>query len=771
MSKRSRSERRAGQQERALATFDLAAIEKIVAQSPRSAVAAVTRALASPPSDPTRAAELAALAARLCKQLRRDGEIVPVLAVTAAGGRRTTALRREEALAAFAAGDDEVVAQLAAADEAIAAALGPLLQAVRGEVVGPPTAAPPLRALQAAARAVSHAVRGELDQARSVVHHIPYARRVEVLGEEIAVAAGLTAPGRGLQSLEYLERSPQVPRSSEVRRLMGAEALLDAEEMARIPPSLAAHPELMRRVLPARLAGATSPGTVAEVIRQAGVDAFDASERPAAALYLGFAQIRADPAAASRSLDRAIALGADMIEALRGKMLAALARTDGPRRDWEREDGDLREAATAADRLAHALERTPRGAPLAAMAGKMAVLRWLDAGNGQAALASIARARPHADAKLLDELVVLEADALALRSPEEADRRLAALLAASPGNVEAWKKRAELAELQGDKERADAILLEAAEATQDPALAVEARSIRSERGEIAPFEGFVPGVATAGALARELSRTTREGVDTLPLAAACRDALGPAARLAFDAAGVAIAVLDDVDGVAQERLRAAMLAWRSSPRDLARLAAVAAYAGFGSGVLAATRVLDDEKDAPALTAITEALAVAGEGKLVGRLLPRVAAALTRERVALLKTVAAGAKGAQIPGVAGPEEAARELDLVLAPELSIVAYESDELDEEADEAEASTTSSTRSRPARTGSSARSSSRSASRPRRPRPSRSRRRRRFEQQLLAPGGLDSPAVMQMLRDLLREIGVEAPADLLKQKAKKRR
>ena len=88
----------------------------------------------------------------------------------------------------------------------------------------------------------------------------------------------------------------------------------------------------------------------------------------------------------------------------------------------------------------------------------------------------------------------------------------------------------------------------------------------------------------------------------------------------------------------------------------------------------ASRTLDvNHGDDLALTAIVEALAVAGHGKLVGRLLPRIAAGLPRDRIAFFKGLAAGKQQAKIPGIPDPEQAAREIDLALAPEFSIAAF--------------------------------------------------------------------------------------------------
>jgi hypothetical protein len=413
---------------------------------------------------------------------------------------------------------------------------------------------------------------------------------------------------------------------------------------------------------------ATSPGAVAELIREAGPDAFDAPDRASAALYHGFSLLRADPAAASRSFDRAVQLGADLIEALRGKMLATLAAAMSvPELDFD-VDRKMREAASAAERLAHALERVPLGGPLAAASGAMAAQRWLDVGDGRRALAVITRARPFAGGKLLDELALIEADATAYRSKPEAERLIDALLARSPGYVAAWKLKGELAAAQGDAARAEAILAEAAAATKDPELLDAARGLQAYRGKLVPFEGLIPGAVSAGALAKELARATTPESDPYPLAAAHREALGPAARLAFDSAAIAVAVQLGTRDMAEKRLAEVVLAWRRAPRELAILIGTALQMGLGSAVPVAALALND--DAKALRAIVDALAVAGEGKLVGRILPSLAASLTRSEVSFFKTITGGKKRAIMAGVPDPDEAEREINLALAPEISL-----------------------------------------------------------------------------------------------------
>jgi tetratricopeptide (TPR) repeat protein len=666
-----------------VATGDLASLARLAEQSPRSAVTGLVRALASPPADPARVAELDAFALRTCKETRRNGDPALALTLAATGARRTPAFRMEEALSAFALGRDDVVQEIASADAAVAAALGPLVRAVCGEVSpGSAPAAPGLRPLHAAARAVAHVVRGEPVEARAVVRRIPLAARGPVLADSILLAADLLDPSVSLRALLDLHMSRSIPDAADdVRRAMMAEAALPAEIPERIHPALAQDPAMRRRLLSARMAGASSPGTVAEIVRQVGADAFDAKERGAAELYLGFSQIRTDPGEASRSFDRAVALGADLLEALRGKALAEQQAALGRRPGEQDTHRAIRDAASAADRLARALERTPRAGPLAAAAGKLAAMRWEDAGDTAAALASVARSRPLAGGKVADALDLIEATLVAHRSPEEAEERLDALLVRSPGNVDAWHLKVELAAARGSSERADATLQEAARVTRDPELVARARGVLQKRGQLAPFEGLVPGTVSAGALAKELARTTTEETDPLPLAAALRKALAPAARLAFDAAAIAIAAVRGTPEMAEDRLRAGMIAWRGSPRDLVKLTTVAILVDVEDRIVsAAAAALGD--DAAALGVIAEVLAASGRGKLVAMLLPRFAAGLSREHVKHFKSLTSVRTPRSVPGVPPPDDTVREIDRALAPEASI----DDLVDEGSDEDE-------------------------------------------------------------------------------------
>jgi hypothetical protein len=680
---------------RASAAGDFAALQAQIDRNPEHASEYVRRALDAPP-DPARAAELDIMAVRLAKRLRLSGKPAPALELAVAGRRRTAGYRMEEALAAFALGKDDEAAAVAAEDEQVAAIVGPLLSAARGDTPSLPPArskaAPPLRALHAAARAVAHAVRGEPARGRAVLRRMDRSLQKQVFAREFSAAIDIADPKRTIEGIAELSASPIARASGNLRHAIIAEASTQGsdEVVKALRKSFpdATREELRLAMMPglrARLLAATSPAAAADVLRDLDPVSFPAPDRAAAALYKGYGLLNVDPEAASRSFDQAVDLGGDLVEALRGKLLAAHAAAAGsPRTCAQRA---IREVAAAADRLGRALGHDARGKPLAAAAETMAAEAWLGARDARSVEASLARARTLGAGG--PELDILEAKGLALRDRAAALARIDTLLARDRANVEVWRLKIELAARPGDGRAAEALVLDAAEATKDPELVEEARRIRSERGEIAPFEGFVPGAVSAGALAKELARLAAEEDERVSLTSAekhdrtrdegrarmraCRDALSPASRVAFDAAAIAIAAKRSEHAAARQRLGEAIAAWRASPHDLCRITAVAILVELEEDLPKEVRLLAG--DAPALIAVAKALIAAGEGQRAEKLLPRAAAELSRDDLEKLRRLAKDAcfREVEIPGVPDPEEAARELDIALAPEFSILGF--------------------------------------------------------------------------------------------------
>ncbi|WP_437728781.1 hypothetical protein [Sorangium sp. So ce861] len=710
MGKRSRRERREHQAQRAIASHDPAALRTLAERSPELAAQQLAAALGAATSDVE--TPLLEIASGLAARLRRSGLLKAAQRLAAAGAPRCTRLRIEQALAAFALGDDAEAARLASGDRDVGAVVGPLIDAARGVAPAPHGAASraatgPLRALHAAAAAVSAAVRGEAAPGRALLKRVPPPERKRVLAAEIRAA------------IDAQDGSAGRARSAAVSALAGSSAFLavtGAREalvlaVSEADPDLAL--ETARRLalddrggaleaVRARAAsralaaagGAAERGAL-DVARQLGADVFDERTRGTACLYEGFACLSAEPERAARAFDRAIGLGGDLVEALRGKLALALGQAGdaGPDRGLL---GGKRgaEAASIADRLARALSRAPAAAPLAAAAALIAAEAWGEGGSPRAALASLDVARAKAAGALAREVERLEVELLAAEHPERALALLEKRLAERPDDADAWWLKIALVERRGDRALVDDAIVQAAEATRDPELAIEAREVLGRRGQIEPFADLSPSATSAGALAAELRRAARAArcfVSALePRAAALRGALDPDAQLAFDAACVALAA--DLDGLpaGRARLVEALRAFWASPAAVMKLGAVSFLFGL-EGALpdAAREARPGAQSAAAIAALAEAALAAGDAALAERLIALGAAQWPRRELSRLRGLLAevrrrarpaagrgsgssGAVGAQPRGLSAPrpDAAGGELDALLSPGFSL-----------------------------------------------------------------------------------------------------
>lgn len=667
---------------------DLEGFRAAFDRAPQLSRVRLIEALKAPPADLAFAAELDAFAVEIARRLRREENPAAALEVAAAGQRRTDGLRMEEALAAFALGRDAICAAIADTDPAVAAAITPLLRAARGEVpetgraspggAGPP---PALRALHTAAQAVGWVVRGEPAKAQRVLARIDRQLQAQALAHELRAAGALAGPALAVGSLKTLMTSPLVHRRPDLRQtLVGEVAARKAPpELEALRQGLPREPLVERLALGEALREAHGPGMAAEVVRRAGAMAFDGPERATAFVYEGFALVTHSPAEAARAFDRAIELGGDLTEALRGKLLAAqkMMGTSPPGSSARKRAA--REVATTAERLARALQREPQSKPLAAAAEALAARYWLRAEDSRAALCAVQKARALGSGALLAELELTEVRALAQAGPAEAHARLDALLATNPARVEAWQLKIDLANRQGDSKAAAQALLAAAEATKDPELVAKARSLSASQLKLAPFEGLVSSAASAGGLVRELSRVMfdegDQGHGPLEKVAPYRAALAPAGRLAFDAAAIIFALLKDPEAEAVERIREAVVAWQHAPGDLARLLASVLYVHVHLGGALPVILRTLEGNVPALVALTEIFIAAGIGSEAAKVLPHFASALPRSELSRLQRLVKEAKGrvVALPGVPNPEQALREIDRALAPAFNLVTF--------------------------------------------------------------------------------------------------
>ncbi|WP_437683065.1 hypothetical protein [Sorangium sp. So ce131] len=713
MGKRSRRERRERQAQRAIAAHDPAAIRALADRSPELAAQQLTAALgAMAPEDAGSAVVESAVA--LAGRLRRSGQLRAARRLAAAGAGRSARLRVEQALAAFALGDDAEAAQLASGDPEVQAVVGPLVEAARGVAPDPVRIAPRagLRALHAAAAAVAAAVRGELASGRALLKRVAPGQRKAVLAAEIRAAIDVQDGSAGRPLSAAL---PLLAGSSALRAVAGAhEALVLAasETNADLALDLGRRLQLDDRALqlararaaaralavqapPARASGAGERAALG-VAQRFGADVFDENDRATACLYEGFACLTAEPERAARAFDRAIGLGGDLIEALRGKLKLAVLQAGAVCAECGVRHGDRgAEAAATADHLARALSRAPAAAPLAAAAALIAAEAWGAEGDLKAARASLAVGRAKASGALARDADLIEARLLAEAQPERALELIDKVLADRPEDVDAWRLKIALAERRGGREGADAAIVQAAEATRDPALAAEAREARGRRMDLAPFAELAPSAATAGALAAELRRAARAARSQVgaiePRAAALREALDPAAQLAFDAACVSLAA--DLDGSAAGRARLveAVRAWWSSPPALMKLAAASWLLGVADALVeAAQQARGGAGAAGALAALAEAALAAGDVPVAERLIALGAAAWPHSELARLRGLLAALRRRErrpsrrglgwldvldepLPGLKAPrpDAAAEELDAQLAPEFSLL----------------------------------------------------------------------------------------------------
>jgi hypothetical protein len=552
---------------------------------------------------------------------------------------------------------------------------------------------------------------------------VPSSYGAVVLADEMSAALDLA--GTRLQNAaSQLAASPALHERPEVAR-----AAARAIARSDVPLALAAGQKLglsigdlasigVRRQAQATGAQGVSPVQAAlQIAGSAGADAFPVEHRAAACLYEGFGSLGTDTLRAARAFDRAVGLGADLLEVLRGKLLLTLSdptetcpdcgRSHGPS---DHDHPSLTDGASAADRFARAARHVPGAEPFAAAASILAAEAWNAEDETKNAVASIeaGRAAAKGSAAMRAELDLLEANAIRNDRPERTIELLDGLLKDDPTHLRAWRAKVELAMDRDDEKGADDLLIQAAAATGDRELGAMARTLRIRRGEIAPFAAFTPGAVTAGALAAEALTlfSARKAIAPLPpIAEACRAALAPPAQLAFDAALLAFAA--DADDKQALKLCLARIfgAWWGAPPMLAKLAAITWILGLQGELVPTVRPLAGGKDAgPALGALFDA-AVAAEDTQVANEVLRLGAAhwkrteVQDRRRALdrlstrprhLGDLDAAAQrrrsAAKASGVLDPEEARIEFDKALAPEIRpgmIWQQDADDLDDDGD----------------------------------------------------------------------------------------
>jgi tetratricopeptide (TPR) repeat protein len=405
----------------------------------------------------------------IAADLRHRGKLEAALEVLSRAGRRTPELCLEEALAAFASGDDERALAAAGSDRNVANVMEPLLAAARAAPVprAPPRATPHLLALHAAAAAVAACQAGERERAKRALARIPKALRAGALYRKLALAIDL-------------ELGAEHPPWPALVGLEGGRDLVVLSALARRDPEA-----VLRRVFeldararaPAAAAalGALGAGDdtkrLSSTAGELGPEIFSTADRGLAALYQGFGLLSIDPERAERVFRRAIDLGADRTEAVRGLLLAAKHQFEEHRLP-ER----LRIGVKAALDLAARLAPDSGGAPCAFAAAMRAADMSGPLGDRASAARAISLSRSAAVAGAFENdrarsrLETMEAMlALIEQDRARAEASLERAIERDPRNADAWIMRIDLARPDEDEMRA--LAEKAGEQTRDARIA------------------------------------------------------------------------------------------------------------------------------------------------------------------------------------------------------------------------------------------------------------------------------------------------------------
>ncbi|MBI5536635.1 MAG: hypothetical protein HY898_28200 [Deltaproteobacteria bacterium] len=575
MGKRNRADRRKARQEKAVSTGDTAAIRALCERNATVGAKALLRCLQSDgQAEPN--TEMLELAARTAQRLRADCNFELALELAAAGRGRSESLLLQEAVAAFACGNDARVRELASQSQDVATMTAPWLAAVAGQRVpnAPAGSTGMGRGIPAVCRTVSSMVQGNASRTRAALTSLGQPERGRLFVSELLGAVALLT---ARDAASIFRSSVPLAKSKVIRSRPATRAAL-AMTVARRAPRLFLDKLSTAMDLgdeATRDAAVAASCTLAEVdgaqaqvsqmIARLGADAFDPSERANALLHEGFAFCGSDPRRARTAIDRAVALGADMIEALRGRLLLErgnVARETGPFATGGSEA--LRAVMSNALSLAQHLERDPAGGPLAVAALIDATKAAIELGQRERTQTLVARMRDLAvrggflTEAFATRIDVFEARACLHDLPARAKELAESLLARDPLNHDAWHIQIDVA-TRSDRKAAEDLILRAAELKVCQELIEEARGIRKERGI---SQTFVPGQTTAGELAAEMRSRLADGKllgsgeklgDDIE---SCRAALDSDHRTAFDIASIMILGLGEQPKLAHARAMA-----------------------------------------------------------------------------------------------------------------------------------------------------------------------------------------------------------------------
>jgi hypothetical protein len=704
--KKSQRDRRRAQLARAAADGDVDALRKRLSQSARGVQGQLLHLLARP-GEP--GAALLDLVAETVEKLRREGDLEDAAKLAAAAGPRTPALRLEQGLLSFARGEHAALLASVEAHCDVKGALGALAALARGERPGPAArrSAVGVQELTGLARMVSAAASGDRAGVTRASKEVPAELRRSPSFEAVHAACSLATLGArevGAEKLAKVLASSPLVRGVASREhaladllVTSAPASLDKGRIRAVAPAEIARNKRRAAAIGERRAEGADPMAAAlHAAQVAGEAAF--ADPAEGALVVGFSRLaRKDLDGAIKSFDAAIAGGADLVEALRGRWLALWSRADTSRGKAPALAG---QAGAAAERLAHALASRPGAGPYAVLAAARASHAFALAGDfaGVERAGALARSSVPADSLPQDIIAELEVHALRKRlaRPDEALReRLRELTTSMPKLVDAWELRLDLAfSMKVPQGELDALILEAFAATGAPLFAEDARGAEDRRARSAP-------PSPAASLVLDVVDRLESGRSVV----AADGRLDPAmeARLAAlpaDARHAAHAALFAELGEAGR--------WQELRPLLTRVAGVATPTELGELLVVLARVADNDLDrtlARELRTLAEAghahrdtLRAAFEAAVVNDLAGAASAALGL-LAAHLTSSELSLRREQLRGAADPRSHAdlavrcdgviARLDRALHPGYSLkdAAFEMDALEDELEEVEA------------------------------------------------------------------------------------
>jgi tetratricopeptide (TPR) repeat protein len=535
----------------------------------------------------------------------------------------------EEALASFALGRDDVVAELAQQDADIDRILGAALAAAQGRTARASRGlSDTARALHLASNVVARLVARppDVEGARRTATRIDAANREAVWYDELLATTRLGAKGSWM-----LLRSTRFKECTELLDALSREttdiALAPAVQAALRKRRKALASDSALGVASLMHVASLASGAAAQQVAELDIAVFPEDQRGVAVLYGAHAALQSSPERALHLFEKALALGAPLLETLRGHWLAAYRAKDGS-------PDAQRRLSHSSERLDEALAKDPDALParcgLALFMARQSVathrfeagVRWMKAARDLSAQIGIV------SSELSNQLDIGDA---ALRLDSEPERALAlaeAVLARSPSDVTAWQLRIGAGHHMGAAS-VDDWVLEAAKQTGHVQFQRRAQRIRRRRGT-APFDGFDPS-SPPGLLAQEfaehaLRRDSETTTSVLGLAEPHRIGLAVPDRTAFDCA--VLVVLANTDRkVTTTWLERQMAEWSGTPGAVHSLATVACRLGLHQDMLrCAEKLARDPRRHGAIREVVSAC-VANHAPTATRIVQQVSAQL------------------------------------------------------------------------------------------------------------------------------------------------